>query len=52
VNGESQAVRVWVVGGGGENSMVRFQLKRGGDRTKRCRKMKYEQRARLGSMGN
>jgi hypothetical protein len=33
------------------NSMLQFYLERGGDGTKRCRKMKPRQRARLGSMG-
>jgi hypothetical protein len=36
--------------GGGVYSMFQFQLERGADGTKRCRKMKQRQRARLGSM--
>jgi hypothetical protein len=40
-----------VVGGGGADSVLRFQLKRGDDRTKSCWKMKQRQRARLGSIG-
>jgi hypothetical protein len=39
-----------VVDDGGADSMLQFQLKRGGDRTKRCRKMKQRQQARLGSI--
>jgi hypothetical protein len=35
---------------GDMNSMLRFQLERGGNGTKHCRKMKCRQRARLGSM--
>jgi hypothetical protein len=31
--------------------MLQFRLERGGNRTKRCRKMKWRQRARLNSMG-
>jgi hypothetical protein len=38
-------------GGGGTDSMLRFQLERGGDGSKRYQKMKRRQRARLGSMG-
>jgi hypothetical protein len=37
--------------GGGADSMIQFQLKRGRNRTKRCRKMKRSQRARLGFVG-
>jgi hypothetical protein len=37
--------------GGGADSMLQFQLERGGDRTKRCQKMKWRQRTHLGSMG-
>jgi hypothetical protein len=36
---------------GGADSMLQFWLKRGGDGTKHCRKMKRRQRAHLGSMG-
>jgi hypothetical protein len=39
-----------VVRCGGADLMLRFQLERGGDGTKRCRKMKQRQRARIGSM--
>jgi hypothetical protein len=39
-----------VVGSGGAYLMLRFWLKRGGDRKNRWRKMKQRQRARLGSM--
>jgi hypothetical protein len=39
-----------VTSGGSADSMFQFLLKRGGDRTKRCRKIKRGQRARLGSM--
>jgi hypothetical protein len=39
-----------VVGGGGADLMLWFQLNRGGNETKRCQKMKQRQRARLGSM--
>jgi hypothetical protein len=35
---------------GGADSILRFQLKRGSDETKRYRKMKRGQRAHLGSM--
>jgi phage FluMu protein Com len=35
---------------GGMNSMVQFQLERKGNGTKRCRKMKQMQWARLGLM--
>jgi hypothetical protein len=37
-------------GGGGVDSMLRFQLERGDNGTKCCQKMKRGQRARLGSM--
>jgi hypothetical protein len=37
--------------GGGANSLLQFQLERGSDGTKLCRKMKRRQRAHLGSMG-
>jgi hypothetical protein len=40
-----------VVGGGGVDSMFRFRLERGDDGTKHCWKMKWRQRARLGSIG-
>jgi hypothetical protein len=40
-----------VAGGGGVDSILQFQLERGGDRTKRCQKMKQRQRARLDSLG-
>jgi hypothetical protein len=36
--------------GGGVNSMLQFQLERGSDETKRCRKMNVRQRVLLGSM--
>jgi hypothetical protein len=39
-----------VAGGGGTYLMLQFWLERGGDMTKRCRKMKWRQRARLGSI--
>jgi hypothetical protein len=39
-----------VAGGGGMDSMLWFQLERGGDGLKRYQKMKRRQRARLGSM--
>jgi hypothetical protein len=35
----------------GVDSMLQFWLERGGDGTKRCRKMKRRRRAHLGSMG-
>jgi hypothetical protein len=37
--------------GGGMDSMLQFQFKRGGDGTKRCQKMKRRKRAHHGSMG-
>jgi hypothetical protein len=40
-----------VAGGSGIDSMLRFQLERGGDGMKFCRKMKRKQRAHLGSIG-
>jgi hypothetical protein len=40
-----------VAGDGGADSMLQFRLKKGGDGTKRCRKMKRRQRANLISMG-
>jgi hypothetical protein len=40
-----------VAGGGGADSMLQFRLERGGDGTKRCRNMKWRQRAHLDSMG-
>jgi hypothetical protein len=40
-----------VAGSGGADSMLRFQLERGGDVMKRYRKMKQRQGARLGFMG-
>jgi hypothetical protein len=33
------------------NLILQFRLKRGGDETKHCQKMKQRQRARLGSIG-
>jgi hypothetical protein len=39
-----------VASSGGADSMLRFQLEKGGNRTKRCWKMKQRQRARLVSM--
>jgi hypothetical protein len=52
VKDESRAVRGgWLIaGGGGEDSMLRFWLESGGNRTKRCQKMKRSYRAHLGSM--
>jgi hypothetical protein len=38
--------------GDGVNSMFQFRLERGGDKTKRCQKMKRRQRAHLGSTGS
>jgi hypothetical protein len=40
-----------VAGCGGADSIFQFQLERGSDETKHCRKMQQRQRARLGSMG-
>jgi hypothetical protein len=40
-----------VVGDGGADSMIQFQLKRGCDRLKHYWKMKQRQRVHLGSMG-
>jgi hypothetical protein len=40
-----------VIGGDGADSMLRFQLERGGNRKKCCRKMKRGQWTRFGSMG-
>jgi hypothetical protein len=40
-----------VVGGGGIDSMIWFQLEREGDGTKSCQKMKRRQRTDLDSMG-
>jgi hypothetical protein len=37
-----------VADGGGVDSILRFQLKMGGDGTKCCRKMRWRQRACLG----
>jgi hypothetical protein len=37
--------------GGIAVSMLQFRLERGGNGIKRCRKMKWRQRARLGLMG-
>jgi hypothetical protein len=37
--------------GGSADSMLRFQLEIAGDRTKHFRKIKWRQRALLGSMG-
>jgi hypothetical protein len=39
-----------VVRGGGTDSMLQFQLKRIGDGMKHCQKIKWRQRAHLGSM--
>jgi hypothetical protein len=39
-----------VVGGGGADSILQFQLGRGDDKTKRYRKIKRRQRAHLGSV--
>jgi hypothetical protein len=39
-----------VAGGSGADSMLQFQLERGDDTTKCCRKMKQRQRACLGCM--
>jgi hypothetical protein len=41
-----------VTGGGVVNSMLQFQLERGGDETKHCRKIKQMQRASLCPHGN
>jgi hypothetical protein len=40
-----------VDGSDGVDSIFQFQLERGGDVTKSCRKMKQKQRARLASVG-
>jgi hypothetical protein len=40
-----------VADGGGADPVLRFWLKRGGDGTKHCQKMKWRQRSRLGSKG-
>jgi hypothetical protein len=40
-----------VADGSGADSMLQFQLKRGGDGIKHCQKMKRRQRAHLGYMG-
>jgi hypothetical protein len=40
-----------VANGGDVDSILRFQLERGGDGMKHCRKMKRRQRVRLDSMG-
>jgi hypothetical protein len=40
-----------VIDGGGVYSILQFQIEKGCDGTKRCQKMKWMQRARLGSMG-
>jgi hypothetical protein len=40
-----------VVCGGGAYSILQSRLESGGDETKRCRKKKRRQRARLGSIG-
>jgi hypothetical protein len=40
-----------VAGGGGVDSMLQFWLEMRGDGTNYCQKMKWRQRARLGSMG-
>jgi hypothetical protein len=37
--------------GGGADLMLQFWLERGGDRIKRCQKIKRRQRARLSSIG-
>jgi hypothetical protein len=39
-----------MAGDGDVNSMLQFQSERGGDGTKRYRKIKWRQRTRLGSM--
>jgi hypothetical protein len=39
-----------VADGGGADSMLRFQIERGGDGTKRCQKIKRRQRAHLSYM--
>jgi hypothetical protein len=36
---------------GGVDSILRFQVERGGDGMKHCQKMKWRQRGHLGSMG-
>jgi hypothetical protein len=36
-----------VVGGGGANSMLQFQLEKGGDNTKHCWKIKQRRRTHL-----
>jgi hypothetical protein len=41
-----------VARGGGVDSMLQFQFKRGDDEMKSCWKMKRRQRTRLGSMEN
>jgi hypothetical protein len=41
-----------MVGGDGVNSILRFQLKREGDGTKCCRKMKWRQQTHLDSIGS
>jgi hypothetical protein len=40
-----------VADGDGADSILQFRLERGDDRIKYCRKIKWRQRARLGSMG-
>jgi hypothetical protein len=42
---------VGVVCAGDANSMLQFQLERGGNGTKHCQKMNRRQQTRLGSMG-
>jgi hypothetical protein len=39
-----------VAGGSGSDSMLPFRLERGGDRMKRCRKMKRRRQTHLGSI--
>jgi hypothetical protein len=51
-NGEWESSGPRRVGcGGGADSMLQFRLKRGGNGTKCCQKMKQRQWAHLGSMG-
>jgi hypothetical protein len=50
VEGRSRAIRGEVGDGGGTNSMLCFQLERGGDMMNHCRKMKLMERDHLGSI--
>jgi hypothetical protein len=50
VEGKSRAVRGGVADGGDTNSMLWFQLERGGDMMNHCRKTKWMERAHLGSI--